>query len=390
MSHLDKKKGKIYDMKEKFDIEIKKLRNNIDEIDKQILNLVSKRKTEVEKVVCLKKECNIPVYHPAREEDLISRLRTQAEKAGVDPEFMEELYRVILRNSRVNQTSEMKEQGLKAGSKILIVGGKGHMGSYFGKLFTASGYLVRILSEDNWHEVEALCHDVDLAILSVPIHSTLEIIEKFSPYLGSNTVLADFTSIKQEPLDAMLKHHSGPVIGLHPLFGATSATLDKQIIAVTPGRGRDQYQWLIDQLTIWGAILVNSDPNEHDEIMDIVQALRHFATFSFGQFISNQNINLTRTLEFSSPIYRLELGMVGRLFAQDSSLYSEIIFATPLRRKLLKKYIESLNEQLDMLENNDKALFMDKFKKIAVWFGPFSEQAMSESTFIINKLIERF
>ncbi len=61
--------------------------------------------------------------------------------------------------------------------------------------------------------------------------------------------------------------------------------------------------------------------------MGIVQSLRHFATFAFGQFLKRRQISLSRTLEFSSPIYRLELGMVGRLFAQDSSLYSEIIFA---------------------------------------------------------------
>ena len=63
----------------------------------------------------------------------------------------------------------------------------------------------------------------------------------------------------------------------------------------------------------------------------MVQALRHFATFIFGRFLYQRRINLNRTLEFSSPIYRLELDMVGRLFAQDPELYSEIIFATPER-----------------------------------------------------------
>lgn len=45
---------------------------------------------------------------------------------------------------------------------------------------------------------------------------------------------------------------------------------------------------------------------------------------------------------------------------------------------------------LDMLENNDKQQFNKKFNEIATWFGPFGEQAMRESTFLINKLIERF
>jgi chorismate mutase/prephenate dehydrogenase len=124
--------------------------------------------------------------------------------------------------------------------------------------------------------------------------------------------------------------------------------------------------------------------------MGIVQALRHFATFTFGQFLKRRRISLSRTLEFSSPIYRLELGMVGRLFAQDPSLYSEIIFASGKRRELLKDYLASVTENLEMLEKGDKDLFQREFQKIAEWFGPFSGQAMRESTFLIDKLIERF
>ncbi|MBF0411734.1 MAG: bifunctional chorismate mutase/prephenate dehydrogenase [Desulfamplus sp.] len=373
-----------------FESEIKELRDRIDDIDEQILTLISQRFAEVQKVVALKKRHNMPVFHPAREEDMISRLRDSARKRQMDPDFIEELYRVILRNSRLHQTVEMKQQGIKPGSKVLIVGGYGQMGSYFAWFFTTSGYEVRILSENNWDKVESLCIDIELALISVPIHVTLETVRRIAPYLPPDALLADITSIKTEPLNEMMKVHKGPVIGLHPLFGPTCSSLDKQIIAVTPGKKPEQYQWLIDQLTLWGAIVVNSNAQEHDEIMDIVQGLRHFATFCFGQFLSRKKIELHRTLEFSSPIYRLEMGMVGRLFAQDSSLYAEIVFATPLRRKLLKDFVLSLNEQIAMLDNNDKELFIERFSETAKWFGTFSEQALRESTFIINKLIERF
>ena len=105
--------------------------------------------------------------------------------------------------------------------------------------------------------------------------------------------------------------------------------MDRQIVVVTPGRERNQCQWLLDQLAVWGNVLVETSPQEHDEAMGIVQALRHFATFAFGQYLHARKVPLLRTLELSSPIYRLELVMVGRLFAQDPSLYAEIVFATP-------------------------------------------------------------
>ena len=102
---------------------------------------------------------------------------------------------------------------------------------------------------------------------------------------------------------------------------------------------------------------LEGDPAEHDKAMAVIQALRHFATFSFGKFLFERQIALDQTLEYSSPIYRLELGMVGRLFAQDPTLYSEIILATPERRALLRDYLASLQKNLALIEEErDKAL----------------------------------
>ncbi|MCP4672530.1 MAG: bifunctional chorismate mutase/prephenate dehydrogenase [Desulfobacula sp.] len=366
------------------------LRDNIDKIDSQILSLLARRHDQVLKVVNLKKEHNIPVYHPAREEDLIYRLRTQAKKADLDPDFLEELYRTILRHSRVKQTDQMEINGILPNGRVLIIGGKGQMGSFFASLFIKSGYEVRILGKSDWSMAEQLCQDIDLALISVPIEQTCDIIEKLSPYLPLNAVLADLTSIKLKPVNKMLACHKGPVTGLHPLFGPDPGSLDKQIIVTTPGRDSKACQWVINQLSVWGGVIVSSSAQEHDKIMEIVQVLRHFATFCFGQFLFDQRTKIERTLEFSSPIYRLELGMVGRLFAQDASLYSEIIFASKSRRTLLNKYVSSLKTHIEMLEKNDKKLFVKKFNTISEWFGPFSEQALQESTFLIDRLIERF
>lgn len=373
-----------------FDKDIIPLRTRIDQIDSQMLSLLAQRQEQVEKVVALKKRHHIPVHHPAREEDLISKLRAQAGKINIDPDFMEDLYRLILTHSRVKQTRLIEQKSIRPNARVLILGGSGQMGKFFSTLFSKSGYEVRHLNSKDWDNARELCKGVDLAIVSVPIDKTADIIERIAPFLDPQTVLTDLTSIKAMPLEKMLHAHSGPVIGLHPIFGPTSGSLEKQIIVVTPGRHTEQCRWVVDQLTLWGAVMVESTPKEHDEIMEYVQSLRHFATFCFGQFLCEKNIHLKRSLEFSSPIYRLELGMVGRLFAQDGALYSEIIFATKERLSLLKDYIRSMSRHLDMLENNDKQVFIEKFNRIAEWFGPFSEQAMRESTFLINKLTERF
>jgi len=377
---------------EEFSIEetLTALRKKIDAVDEKIVASLAERQQVVDQVVALKKAHNLPVYHPAREEDLISKRRQQGAASDLDPDFIEDLYRTIIRRSRVEQASRMAMKSVRPGAVVLMVGGEGRLGRYFSNTFSEAGYSVRILDRNDWPEVGRLCRGIDLAVLSVPIDRTAEIARRLAPYLPPEAVLADLTSLKAEPLQAMLDAHPGPVIGLHPLFGPTTASLDKQIIVATPGRDSSACRWLLDQFSTWGSIIVTADAEEHDEIMDIVQALRHFATFAFGRFLSQKQIQLSRTLEFSSPIYRLELGMVGRLFAQDPSLYREIILASPQRRALLKDYIASMNENLAMIESDDKERFQAEFKKIAAWFGAFSDQALRESSYLINKLIERF
>ena len=366
------------------------LRQAIDAIDHDIVALLKERQEQVEKVLQLKKTHGIPIYHPAREENLISEKRQVGRAVGLDADFLEDIFRRILRQSRVEQTVQLARRGIRPGATVLIVGGCGAMGRYLAAWFGEAGYRVRGLDCDDWHQAEALCRNVDLALISVPIDSTPDVARRLGPHLPADCILADVTSVKKAPLAAMLETHSGPVIGLHPLFGPATTNLDKQIVVATPGRDRTACQWLVDQFSAWGAIVIETDAAFHDDIMGIVQALRHFATFVFGRFLYEQRIRLDEALEFSSPIYRLEFGMVGRLFAQNAALYSEIIFASPERRALLKEYLNCAQSNLEMLASEDKAAFEEHFRQIAEWFEPFSHQALRESTYLIDKLSERF
>ncbi|MBF0202135.1 MAG: hypothetical protein HQK66_12640, partial [Desulfamplus sp.] len=64
----------------------------------------------------------------------------------------------------------------------------------FAGFFRDSGYLVRVLTEDNWDQAPFLCEDIELALISVPIGVTAHVIESLAPHLPSGAVLA-YTSI---------------------------------------------------------------------------------------------------------------------------------------------------------------------------------------------------
>jgi chorismate mutase/prephenate dehydrogenase len=370
--------------------ELAALRRDIDALDAQLVDLLARRAAKVQEVVRLKKAAGLPVYHPAREEDLISQRREQAVRAGLDPDHVEEIFRGILRRSRMGQTAHVAKTGVRPGAAVLIVGGGGRMGAYFGRWFSESGYAVRVLERDDWPRAADLCRGAALALVSVPIAATVEVIRRLGPHLPTDCVLADLTSVKAAPVAAMLAAHGGPVVGLHPLFGPTTASMDQQVVVASPGRDPAACRWVLDQLSAWGNIVLTLDAAEHDALMDLVQGVRHFATFAFGRFLAERGVDLGRTLEFSSPIYRLELGMIGRLFAQDAAMYGQIICASPQRLALLREYVESLRRSCELLEREGPAAFEREFARVAAWFGPFCGQALRESSFLIEKLVERF
>ena len=83
--------------------------------------------------------------------------------------------------------------------------------------------------------------------------------------------------------------------------------------------------------------------------------------------------------------------------AWDIGLYSEFDSTAALeayqahpQHQALKEFIASLTASQALIETGDAEQFCREFRQISEWFGPFCEQALRESSFLIDKLVERF
>ncbi|EEJ7322408.1 bifunctional chorismate mutase/prephenate dehydrogenase, partial [Salmonella enterica] len=226
--------------------------------------------------------------------------------------------------------------------------------------------------------------DAGMVIVSVPIHVTEQVIAQLPP-LPSDCILVDLASVKSDPLQAMLAAHDGPVLGLHPMFGPDSGSLAKQVVVWCDGRQPEAYQWFLEQIQVWGARLHRISAVEHDQNMAFIQALRHFATFAYGLHLAEENVQLEQLLALSSPIYRLELAMVGRLFAQDPQLYADIIMSSERNLALIKRYYKRFGDAIGLLEQGDKQAFIDSFRKVEHWFGDYARRFQNESRVLLRQ-----
>ena len=100
---------------------------------------------------------------------------------------------------------------------------------------------------------------------------------------------------------------------------------------------------------------------------------------------SMPSIGLEQLLALSSPIYRLELAMVGRLFAQDPQLYADIIMSSESNLALIKRYYQRFGEAIGLLEQGDKQAFIDSFRKVEHWFGDYAKRFQSESRTLLRQ-----
>lgn len=265
---------------------------------------------------------------------------------------------------------------------VTIIGGRGKMGKFFTEQLSGAGHKVSLLGSD-WENAAQLLGEAELVLVSVPIGKTVEVIERAAKYLAATTALTDITSLKVQPVQAMLEFHSGPVMGLHPMFGPSVTSFSKQKVIVCPGRQDDTFQWLLDFIASSGGELIVSTPQEHDRMMAIVQAMRHFSRFSLGVFLAEEKIDIDRSLSMSSPTYRQEIDIVNRLFAQSPHLCADIILATEERCQIIGRLVDTYNRLAQIVAQKDRAALIEEFEAVQSFFVKDSIQTQKQSNYAI-------
>ena len=79
---------------------LKKLRQQIDEINNDILHLLSKREEVSRKIGHLKKEQVLPIFDRKREGEILNTLVKKGGELNLEPRFIKKVFTLILKQSR--------------------------------------------------------------------------------------------------------------------------------------------------------------------------------------------------------------------------------------------------------------------------------------------------
>ena len=233
-----------------------------------------------------------------------------------------------------------------------IIGGTSGIGRWFADFLTQQGHTVHVTGRMTGMDIPDLAMACQIIIVSVPIGVTCEVIRRVGPFLKEDALLMDLTSLKVEPVRAMLASSVSEVIGLHPLFGPGVSSLEGQNVVLCPGRGE---RWLYRVKALLeknGARLAVTTPERHDEIMAVVQGLNHLNTIALGLVLHETGMKPADLEKFMTPIFRTKMAIMERVFDRPE-LYAEILTLNPHVKRICDLYEKNLAELREKIRKGD-------------------------------------
>lgn len=362
----------------------------IDALDRDLMQIMARRMSLVAEVAHFKRQHGLRIRDAERERDVLVDRRERALSLGLPSGEIESIFRLLLRSSREHQASLRAEVPLNAEPRaVAVIGGHGQMGAMLARLFGDLGHHITVADLDTTLTAVEAAAEADVVIIAVPIEDTERVIREVGPHVRESALLMDITSIKDAPVRAMLAATRASVVGTHPMFGPGVHSLQGQRVVVCRGRGDAWAEWVVQTFTSRGLSVTEATPMQHDRAMSVVQVLTHFQTQVLGLALTRMGMPLAETLPFTSPSYLLELYVAARHFAQDPRLYGPIEMRNPQTGVVTAAFREAANELGAVIADGNQEAFSAVFADVREFFGDFTAEAIEQSSFLIDRIVER-
>lgn len=364
------------------------LRAELDAVDRELMRVAARRLHVVRRIGELKASSSSVVFDRDRERIVRARARVNARAEGLPPSLGETLIHALIEAGHEVQ-SEVVAAHHTQGRRVLLIGGLGAMGRLLGATLARRGHAIDTFDLEDTRDLADAVAGAQVIVLAVPMPVALGMAKRVAPLIAPHQLLCDINSLKEAICATYASGCRGEALGLHPMFGPTVSSLRRQKVVVCRVHDGPLSAWLLAELGGLGAELIETDPATHDRIMAIVQVLVHFRTLVMGEALRRSGVPIAQSLAFTSPIYRLELAVVGRLFTQDPDLYASIEMENPHGAAMRDSFLEAARAVKAHLDAGDRDRFRALFDEVSAYFDGFGDEAMRLSDAVIDLLAER-
>jgi chorismate mutase/prephenate dehydrogenase len=364
------------------------LRAELDTIDRELVAVFARRLEVVAQIRAAKQKTGTHLFDRSREQRVLKQVEAHGEQLGAPRHAVQLLYKAVLESSHAAQGAQAPESQDPTVRRFLLVGGRGRMGQLYHRLLAERGHAIEVLEKGDPISDDAIAA-ADIVLVAVPMSEAERMCATLGPRVRPDALLCDINSLKTGVCRSLADNCAGEALGTHPMFGPSVSSFRRQKIIFCPVRPGPMADWFRHELGRLGADIVDTEPETHDAMMAVVQVLTHFGIMVMGRALSRCGIDLADTMRFMSPIYRLEVAMIGRLFSQDPELYQEILMANPNGKAFRDVFIDTAQSLAKAIDRKDREAFQRGFADAAAYFSDFSGEAMALSDHIIETVMSR-
>jgi prephenate dehydrogenase len=210
----------------------------------------------------------------------------------------------------------------------------------------------------------------DAIVVALPTALAEAVVENVIEPYGDGKLVVDFFSEKKAFHDRVRRATVEVAhVGIHPMF-APSLDWTNQNVLLTPSRVADpRAQALFDHVKTWGANTIHLEPEEHDQLLGVIQSAVHASVIAYATVLSQSDVDFQFLDEISTPASRVMWAMVARMIDNDPAVYWEIQSLNAHSAEFRTRLSDALESLDDMVRDDDERSFLDLFETVGEKMG---------------------
>ena len=353
---------------------LNKMRKDIRNIDKKIVELIAKRIDIARDIGYEKKKRKMLLRNQGVEKSAIEHTSQLARKLGLSVQFVETIMQQVIIESRIQQ-ERLHYSFYNGGKKnIFVVGGLGEMGKWFSNFFASQGHNVSIYdiagkskAFRSYNTLKEGMKKSDFILIATPMEVTLDVIKMITD-MNYQGVVFDIASLKGYLADTIRTavNNGISIASIHPLFGPDTHTLSDKIVCFCNCGDDIALSKVKTFFKDTAAITVQLSIDEHDRLISYILGLSHFINILFIMTLMKEN-NSSSLMTVASTTFASQIKTARSVINDNPELYYSIQKLNPYRNKLYSELRRSLEEIVDIVESERIDDFIKIIKRGKEW-----------------------
>ncbi len=356
---------------------LEKMRQDVRQIDRDIIRLIARRLELTRNIGKIKKESGLPLLNYQVEKAVIENARALADDLQLSRDFVKAVTQLLINESRTQQ--ERLHYSAYTGDKetILIVGGAGEMGRWLYSFFEIQGhevFIYDIKKADSRFQAVATLEEglkrASCAVISVSLDVVPVTIERIvaSKFKG---LIFDIASIKGHLVNSIeIAQQNGALItSIHPMFGPDVRTLSDKVICFCDCGSAEALNRAEAFFQDTAARNVEIDLDTHDKAISYVLGLSHIINIIFMKVLSGSDFDYDELLNISSTTFLSQMNTASSVINENPELYYLIQKYNPFKEEIFRQIKDAIETTISCIVDDQQDLFTRRMETSKAWLN---------------------